>query len=296
MTISTEAVRALREATGAGVLDCKKALEAVGGDFEKAVSYLREKGLAAAAKKASREANDGWISVLVDEGGRVGIVVEVNCETDFVARTEDFQAFVQAVVRQVAGEDDVLADVPTMLTRPFIDDTSITVGERLTQLIAKMGENIVLRRFARMERDGDGWIGGYTHPGNRIGVVIQVSTSSGDVATSATFRELVHDLALQVAAAAPKYLSPEDIPAETVEAERAIFQAQVAEDKKPDHIKERIVEGRLGKWFEEICLLRQPFVKDGSVEIQDLISHKGKEWNTSIAVERFIRYELGMVD
>ena len=286
----------MREATGAGVLDCKKALEAVGGDFDKAVGYLREKGLAAAAKKASREANDGWISVLVDEGGRVGIVVEVNCETDFVARTEDFQAFVQAVVRQVAGEDDVLSDVPTMLTRPFIDDTSITVGERLTQLIAKMGENIVLRRFARIERDGDGWTEGYTHPGNRIGVVIKVSTGSGDVATSAAFRELVHDLALQVAAAAPKYLSPEDIPAETVEAERAIFQAQVAEDKKPDHIKERIVEGKLGKWFEEICLLRQPFVKDGSVEIQDLISQKGKEWNTSIAVERFIRYELGMAD
>ena len=296
MTISTEAVRALREATGAGVLDCKKALEAVGGDFDKAVGYLREKGLAAAARKASREANDGWISVLVDEGGRAGIVVEVNCETDFVARTEDFQAFVQAVVRQVAGEDDVLSDVPTMLTRPFIDDTSITVGERLTQLIAKMGENIVLRRFARIERDGDGWTEGYTHPGNRIGVVIKVSTGSGDVATSAAFRELVHDLALQVAAAAPKYLSPEDIPAETVEAERAIFQAQVAEDEKPDHIKERIVEGRLGKWFEEICLLRQPFVKDGSVEIQDLISQKGKEWNTSIAVERFIRYELGMAD
>ncbi len=296
MTISTEAVKALREATGAGVLDCKKALEAVGGDFDEAVGYLREKGLAAAAKKASREANDGWISVLVDEGGRAGSVVEVNCETDFVARTEDFQVFVQAVVRQVAGEDDVLPDVPTMLTRPFIDDTSITVGERLTQLIAKMGENIVLRRFARMERDGDGWIEGYTHPGNRIGVVIQVSTGSADVATSTAFRELVHDLALQVAAAAPKYLSPEDAPAEAVEAERAIFQAQVAEDKKPDHIKERIVEGRLGKWFEESCLLRQPFVKDGSVEIQDLISQKGKEWNTSIAVERFIRYELGMAD
>jgi elongation factor Ts len=296
LTISTEAVRALREATGAGVLDCKKALEAVGGDFDKAVGYLREKGLAAAAKKASREANDGRISVTVDQGGRVGIVVEVNCETDFVARTEDFQAFVQAVVRQVAGEDDVLLDVPTMLTRQFIDDTSITVGERLTQLIAKMGENIVLRRFARMERDGDGWIEGYTHPGNRIGVLIQVSAGSADVATSAAFRELVHDLALQVAAAAPKCLSPADIPAETSEAERAIFQAQVAEDKKPDHIKERIVEGRMGKWFEEICLVRQPFVKDGSVEIQDLISQKGKEWDTSLAVERFIRYELGMAD
>ena len=296
MTVSTEAVRALREATGAGVLDCKNALEAVGGEFDAAVGHLREKGLAAAAKKASREANDGCISVLVDAGGRAGTVVEVNCETDFVARTEDFQVFVQAVVRQLAGEDDVFSDVPTMLTRPFIDDPSITVGERLTQLIAKMGENIVLRRFARMERDGDGWIEGYTHPGSRIGVLMQVSTGSADVATSAAFRELVHDLALQVAAAAPQYLSPEDIPAETVEAERAIFQVQVAEDKKPDHIKERIVEGRLGKWFEEVCLLRQPFVKDGSVEIQDLISQKGKEWNTSIAVERFIRYELGMAE
>jgi len=286
-------VKTLRETTGAGVLDCKKALEAADGDFEKAVAYLREKGLAAAAKKASREAKDGLVNVLVDEPGRLGAIVEVNCETDFVARTEDFRTFVEAVVRQVAQESDV-PDVPALLERPFIGDTSITVGQRLTELIAKLGENMVLRRFARMERDGSGLIEGYVHPGSRIGVLVHVSAGSEEVADSSAFRELVHDLALQVAAARPEYISPDDVPESVVEAERTIYWTQVAEDKKPDHIKERIVSGRLDKWLEEICLLRQPFVKDGNLTVGELIRQRSREWGAPLTIERFIRYELGL--
>jgi len=222
LAISIEMVKALREATGAGVLDCKKALETTGSDFDKAVAYLREKGLAAAAKKASRETNDGLVNVLVDESGRLGAIVEVNCETDFVARTEDFQAFVRAVVKQVAQEAGI-ADVPALLSRPFIEDKSTTVGERLTQLIVKLGENMVLHRFARLEREGSGLIEGYVHPGSRIGVIVHVSASDNAVARSAAFRPLVHDLALQIAAAAPQYVSAEDIPSSVVEAERAKY-------------------------------------------------------------------------
>lgn len=292
MAVSIEMVKELREATGAGVLDCKKALEATGGDFDRAAEYLREKGLDAAAKKASREAKEGLVNVLVDETGHLGAIVEVNCETDFVARTEDFQAFVEAIVRQVAQEAGV-ADVPALLNRPFIQDQSITVGERLTQLVARLGENMVLRRFARVERNESGLVEGYIHPGNRIGVIVQVSTDSEDVVHSAAFRELVHDLALQVAAAAPQYISTDDVPEPVLEAERAKYLAQVAEDKKPDHIKEQIVSGKLDKWYEQACLLRQPFVKDGDLRVSDLIARKSKELGATLTPERFVRYELG---
>lgn len=292
MAINTEMIKELRTATGAGVLDCKKALEATDGDFDKAVDYLREKGLAAAAKKASREASEGLVNVLVDENGRVGAIVEVNCETDFVARTDDFQALVYALIRQVAQETDA-SDVPALLDRPFIEDQSVTVGERLTQLIAKLGENMVLRRFDRIQRDGHGLIEGYVHPGSRIGVMVHLSSEGEDVVNSPAFQELVHDLALQVAAAAPQYISVEDVPESVVEAERADYQAQLVEDEKPDHIKERIVSGRLDKWYEEICLFRQPFIKDDSLSIGDLIAQKSKELGVPLIIEQFVRYELG---
>jgi elongation factor Ts len=292
LAISAEMIKNLRGATGAGVLDCKKALETAEGDFDKAVEYLREKGLDAAAKKAGRKANDGLVNVLVDEAGQLGAIVEVNCETDFVARTEDFQAFVGALVKQVSQESGV-ADVPALLNRPFIEDRSVTVGEHLTQLVARLGENIVLRRFARLERDGSGLIEGYVHLGSRIGVLVEMSVGSEDVASGATFRELVHDLALQIAAAAPQYISAEDVPHPVVEAERAKYQAGAAEGNKPDHIQERIVSGKLDKWYEEVCLLRQPFVKDGDQNISALLAQKSKELGAPLAVERFVRYELG---
>jgi elongation factor Ts len=292
LAINAEMIKVLRGATGAGVLDCKKALETAEGDFDKAIEYLREKGLDAAAKKASRKANDGLVNVLVDEAGRLGAIVEVNCETDFVARTEDFQAFVGAMVKQVTQEGDV-AEVPALLKRPFIEDQSVTVGEHLSQLVAKLGENMVLRRFARLERDGNGLIEGYVHLGSRIGVLVEVAVGREDAARNATFRELVHDLALQIAAAAPQYISPDDVPDPVVEAERAKYRAQADEEEKPDHIKERIISGKLDKWYEEVCLLRQPFVKDGDQSISALLAQKSKELGAPLGVERFVRYELG---
>jgi elongation factor Ts len=284
-------IKELRQETGAGVLDCKKALEATNGDYDQAAEHLREKGLDAAAKKASREANDGLVNVLVDSAGQLGVVVEVNCETDFVARTADFQAFVGAIVRQVA-QDPGLSGVPALLNQPFIEDESVTVGESLTQLIAKLGENIVLRRFTCVERDVSGLIEGYLHLGSRIGVIVSVSADSA-AAGSDGFRELVHDLALQIAAAAPHYVSPEDVPDLVLEAEEAKYWAMVAEEQKPDHIKERIVSGRLDKWYKETCLLRQPFVKEESMNVSDLLAQKSSELGTPLSIDQFVRYELG---
>jgi len=291
LAINTQRIKELREVTGAGVLDCKKALEANDGDLDKALKYLREKGLDTAAKKASREAKDGLVQVTVDETGRLGTIVEVNCETDFVARTEEFQALVAAIARQVTQETDA-PDVATLLNRPYIEDQAITVGERLTQLIAKLGENMVLNRFARVEREGNGLIEGYVHPGSRLGVLIYMSTDSEEVTSSVAFSELVHDLALQVAAAIPKYISPDDVPESIVKAEKAKYVTQAAEGNKPEHIQERIVTGKINKWYEEICLLRQLFIKDDSLSVGDLITQKSKELNTPLTVKQFIRYEL----
>ena len=292
MAISTAMIKELRQETGAGVLDCKKALEATNGDYDQAAEYLREKGLDAAAKKASREANDGLVNILVDPAGQLGAIVEVNCETDFVARTADFQAFVDAVVRQVA-QDPGLSGVPALLNQPFIENESVTVGENLTQLIAKLGENIVLRRFTRVERDVSGLIEGYLHHGSRIGVIVSVSVDSAAATSNGGFRELIHDLALQIAAAAPHYVSPEDVPDLVLEAEEAKYWAMVAEEQKPDHIKERIVSGRLDKWYKETCLLRQPFVKDESLKVSDLLAQKSSELGTPLSIDQFVRYELG---
>jgi elongation factor Ts len=292
LAVTTEMIKDLRKASGAGVIDCKKALEATEGDFDKALEHLREKGLEAAAKKASREANEGRVNVLVDDKARVGAIVEVNCETDFVARTAEFQAFVNAVARQVAQEASV-STVPELLERPFVHDRSVTVGQRLTQLIATLGENMRVQRFARMERDRHGLVEGYLHPGSRIGVLVYVSAGSQNVAASPVFADLVHDLSLQIAAAAPQYVAATDIPETVVEAERASYRAQLVEENKPDQIKERIISGKLDKWYRELSLLRQPFVKDDSLSVDDLLSQKSKELGAALTVERFVRYELG---
>lgn len=292
MAVTTEMIKALRAETGAGVLDCKKALEVSESDFDKAVTYLREKGLSAAAKKASRDARDGLVDLHVDAAGRSGVILEVNCETDFVARTEDFQTFVKALLNQIRDTPDV-GDVAALLTQPYALDKAVTVGQRLTDMVAKIGEHLMVARFARVQRDGAGWVEGYLHPGSRIGVLLSVAVAGQDVADSAAFRELVHDLALQVAASAPQYVAPSDIPADVLAAERDRHLAQVADEKKPDNIKERIVTGKIEKWYESICLMRQPFVKDDSVRIADLIEQKSKQWNAPVTVERFVRYELG---
>lgn len=289
MSVSTEDIKLLRESTGAGILDCKKALQETNGNIDEAIEYLRKKGLAAAAKKASREANDGLVSARVSADGRVGAMVEVNCETDFVARTDTFQNFVNSLVRQILeqpGADSAQA----LLAAPYVEDSSKTVEQVLPEMVAKLGENMVVRRAARFELKGEGVIDSYIHPGGRVGVLIEIA---GANANNGRLTELVHDLALQIAAAAPSYVSEAEVPAEDIEAEKVIYRAQLADDKKPDNIKERIIEGKVNKWYAEVVLLNQEFVKDNSLTISQLLGKYSKELGKELSVRRFARFELG---
>lgn len=288
MAITTEDIKLLRESTGAGVLDCKKALQETAGDIDQAIEFLRKKGLAAASKKASREANDGLVSAYISPDGQTGVLVEVNCETDFVARTEDFQNFVAAVVQQVASKPE-LASVEALLASSFADSGK-TVAEKLTETIAKLGENMIVRRVARFDLAGDGLLDSYIHTGGRVGVLVE---AAGGKAGDSKLAGLIHDVALQIAAASPRYVSQADIPAEAIESEKNIYHAQLAEDKKPDNIKERIIEGKLKKWYEEVVLLEQPFVKDDELTIAKLLEKQGKELGSEVKVRRFARFELG---
>jgi elongation factor Ts len=289
VAISTADIKELREITGAGILDCKKALQAADGDIEQAIESLRKKGLAAASKKASREANDGIVTAQISDDGRVGAMVEVNCETDFVARTDDFQNFAAAILRQLLTQP--IDNLDALLEAPFVDNPANTVAQELTETIAKLGENMKIARVARFNLGASGMLDSYIHIGGRVGVLVEVSGASPD---SADFTGLVHDVALQIAAVSPRFVSEDEIPADEIEAEKNIYRAQIAEDKKPDNIKERIVEGKLRKWYSEVTLVNQEFVKDGNLTIAKLLQQTGKALGAELKVERFARFELGV--
>lgn len=289
MSISTADIKLLRESTGAGVLDCKKALEETNGDIDQAIELLRKKGLAAASKKTSREANDGLVEAQTNTERNLGVMIEVNCETDFVARTDEFQAFVDSLVRQLFEQPQ--HDTPdSLLNSPYIEDTSRTVQEVLTETIATLGENIVIRNLIRFDLEDGGMIDSYVHPGGRVGVLIEVA---GGSPSNVRFAEVVHDLALQIAAASPQAVSQNEVSPAAVEAEKNIYRAQLAEEKKPDNIKERIIEGKLKKWYGEVVLLNQTFIKDSDLTVDQLLKQVSKELDTPINVRRFARFELG---
>jgi elongation factor Ts len=291
VAITTAMIKELREATGAGILDSKKALEAASGNFDKAVEFLREKGLAQAAKKASREANDGTIAAQINDDGTRAAMIEVNCETDFVARTDDFSNFVANITQQVF-ENEQIASVEDLLTTKYVADTGKTVAEAVQETISKLGENIVVRRLMQYKLTGEGIIDNYIHSNRRVGVLVELHTDT-PVSDREALRELAHDLTLQIAAANPRFLSINDVPADVVEEERKIYMAQVVDDKKSDEIKARIVEGRLKKFYQEICLLEQNFVKDDTLSVGKLVQQAGKRLGTPINISRFTRFEIG---
>ena len=289
MAITTAMIKELRQATGAGILDTKKALEANDGDFEKAVEFLREKGLAKAAKKASRAANEGAVIALVD--GKNAAMVAVNCETDFVARTDNFQAFVKGLTNQVLA-DATLTSAETMLKAASTGEAGKTVADDIQSAISELGENVVLNNVARYELNGAGVIEGYVHLGGKIGVLVELTAGDAS-AEGETLSELAHDIALQVAATNPEYASIADIPADIVAKEKEILLAQLADDKKPNNIKEKIVTGRINKFYKEVCLTEQPFVKDDSQSVNAVVAAVGKQLGTTIKINRYTRFELG---
>jgi elongation factor Ts len=300
MTITTAMIKELREATGAGPLDCKKALQDYDGNIEKASEYLRGKGLARAAKKASRETNDGL--VIVKSSGNNTCVVEVNCETDFVARTDEFKILAHRVADQLLA-DASLTDADKLLATDFIDTPGKTIADVIQELISKLGENITIRRLARYTSNEPNIVEGYVHAGaiegyygpmeGRIGVLVELGVSDTISADNDALSHMAHDLALQIAAINSIYLSPDDIPDEVMQEKRESLMAQLASANKPDAIKAKIIEGRLNKFYQEVCLLNQAFIKDDSISIETLLQQKSKEIGTLVTINRFIRLEVG---
>ncbi|MBL6923510.1 MAG: elongation factor Ts [Akkermansiaceae bacterium] len=286
--ITASLVKELREQTGAGMMECKNALKETEGDIAAAIKYLRERGDLKAAKKADRAAKEGVVAAQISEDGKSGILVEVNCETDFVARNENFQAFVDEVASTVAASD--AQDLEAALALPKGDQT---LEGYIKTKVLELGENLQFRRFERLNVSGEGAVASYIHLGGKVGVLIAVNAEKAESASNDAFRDLVKDLTLHIAASAPAGLGREDIPADLVEAEKDIFRKQMEGQNKPADILEKIISGKLGKFYSEHCLLEQGFVKDPDTTVQGLLEAQGKEVGDTLAIDRFVRFQLG---
>jgi elongation factor Ts len=286
--ITASLVKELREQTGAGMMECKNALKETEGDIPAAIKYLRERGDLKAAMKADRAAKEGVVAAQISEDGKSGILVEVNCETDFVARNENFQAFVDEVASAVAASD--AQDLEAALALPKGDQT---LEGYIKTKVLELGENLQFRRFERLNVSGEGAVASYIHLGGKVGVLIAVNAEKAESASNDAFRDLVKDLTLHIAASAPAGLGREDIPADLVETEKDIFRKQMEGQNKPADILEKIISGKLGKFYSEHCLLEQGFVKDPDTTIQGLLEAQGKEVGDTLAIDRFVRFQLG---
>ena len=271
--VTASQVKELREKTGAGMMDCKKVLTETDGDMEKAIELLRERGIAKAAKKSSRVAAEGLVAAYVSDDKKVGAVVEVNAETDFVSKNDEFKTFVNDVARQIVEKNP--ANVEELLAQPSIAESGKTVQEVLTNKIATIGENMTIRRFARFESTGI--VASYIHGEGKIGVLVDMENATP---------ELAKDICMQIAAAKPEFLNREAVTAERVAKEMEILKAQAMNEGKPAEIAEKMVQGRINKFYGEICLLEQPFVKDPDIKINKLLESKGAKINNFARLEK----------
>ena len=285
MNFTAKDVAALREKTGCGMMDCKKALTEAEGNMEKAIDLLREKGLAASVKKAGRIAAEGVAYAVVSDCGKVAAVVEVNAETDFVAKNAEFQAFVKICAGTIIHQNP--ADVEALL-QCKAEGSELTVDALLKEKILTIGENIKVRRFDRFE----GVVTSYVHAGGRIGVIVKFETSD-EIAANDAFKTCAHNVAMQIAALNPEYLDEASVPAERVEKEKEILTQQIVDEGKPANIAEKIVAGRMGKFFKEICLVDQAYVQDGNLSVKQYVDGGAKELGGEIKIAGFTRFEKG---
>ncbi len=283
MSIDAKTVKELRDRTGAGMMDCKRALSETDGDLDAAVALLREKGLASAAKKAGRVAAEGLVGVFASADGSEAVVVELNCETDFVAKNDAFGDLLETVGNALLDSD---ADEGTGESAGDLTVGSKKLSEVLTDAVASIGENIGLRRFMRV-RAGGGRVGSYVHAGGKIGVLVELSGASE------AHDDLARSLAMQVAAAMPRHVRRDEVPEAEVAAEREIFKNQALASGKPEQVVEKIVDGKVDKFFREICLVEQEYVRDSQLTVEKLLSQSGKETGSELRLERFVRYQLG---
>ena len=292
MQITASMVKELREVTGAGMMDCKKALAEVDGDMEKAVDYLREKGLAGAQKKAGRIAAEGIVMNLVSEDQKHAVTVEVNAETDFVAKNEKFRSYVEEVAAQILNSD--VENVETFLAAPWALDPSLTVEQKLSEMISVIGENMRIRRFEKVNAE-NGFVASYIHGGGKIGVLVKVES---DVFNE-ELKEMARNVAMQIAALRPQFCSDADVPADFIEKETAILKAQIDNDpkemNKPEKVKEGMIRGRLQKELKEVCLMDQIYVRaeDGKQIVKDYVAQTAKANGANLKIVSFTRFETG---
>jgi elongation factor Ts len=274
--ITVATINDLRQRTNAGMMDCKKALIETNGDMDAAIKILREKGLAIQVKRADKESKEGIIKAIVAADGKTIAMAEVNTETDFVAKTDNFKNFVTAVTQQVMDKGEEIGD--------SMKDAHMTI-------VSQTGENVKIRRTARYVLSCTGKIESYIHMGGKVGVIVEVECGKAETASHPTFVELVHDLSLQIAAAAPRYLVPEEVPADVVEAEKDIYRNQV--QGKPANIVENILKGKIQKFYSDICLIHQAFVKEPKQSITDIVKACEKATGDTVTIKRFVRFQLG---
>ncbi len=275
-TITASLVKELRDATKVSMMECKKALQEADGDIDAAMKCLRERGMAVAAKKATRTANQGLISSCSTEDGNTLSLVEVNCETDFVTRNQTFIDFVKLVSEKALETDEEL---------------SVLMKDELTEKIAEIGENMKIKRNVRYMATGNNAVASYIHLGGKVGVLVELSCGKAETKDSPVFQELIKDITLHVAAMAPKYLNSESVDAEEIASERAIYAKQV--EGKPENIIDKIVDGKMNKFFAEICLVNQGFVKEPKQSITELLAEVGKTLDDKIEIVRYVRFQLG---
>ena len=291
MAITAAMVKELREMTGAGMMDCKKVLTEADGNMEKAVELLREKGLAASAKKAGRIASEGMVEIFLSEDNKVGAIVEVNSETDFVAKNQVFRDYVAAVAKQAS--ETTAADMDAFFEEKWALDNQYTVREALSQQVAVIGENLNIRRFEKYEKAQAGKLVSYIHGGGRIGVMIELACEN----EADELVELGKNIAMQIAALNPKFITEADVPAEFIAKETEILTIQAKNDpknaKKPDNIIAKMIEGRLKKELKEFCLVEQPYVKDTDMTVQQYIDSVAKVVGAPISISRIVRFETG---
>ncbi|HZT78047.1 MAG TPA: translation elongation factor Ts [Vicinamibacterales bacterium] len=284
MAISAEMVKQLRDQTGAGMMDCKTALTEANGNFEEATTILRKKGLASAAKKAGRAANEGLIGNRLSPDRQTGTLVEVNCESDFVARTDDFKQLIEDVLTEIDTAGDAA-------TQAWLDNPDGVVKKRVAQTIGKLGENMAVPRFVRYA--GKGYVGQYIHMGGKIGVQVEFGGVTPDLAKRDEFATLVKEIAMQIAAASPAYVTREAVPADVLEKEKSIYRAQMEHSGKPANVIDKIVEGKLGAFYAQMVLPDQASIRDPKQTVKDVIAAANTALGAHVSVTRFARLKVG---
>ena len=286
-------VKTLREITNAGMMDCKKALTEAGGDLEKAEALLRQKGIASAGKKAGRAAKEGVIVASIQASGRVGVIAEINCETDFVAKNDIFTKFVKEVAEELSSDAASGSSSLEQASEIKLTSSGLALKDAFAAKTAELGERMLLRRYDRYEipAGSEGIVASYIHLQGKVGVLVEVSSTSAEAAKNDSFRDMVKDITLQIAAASPTVVSRDQVDQALVASEREIYKAQV--QGKPENIVEKIVDGKMDKFYSTACLLEQACIKNPDITVTELLASKGKELGATLEVRRFARYMVG---